>query len=120
MNAYKCDRCGALYERATVPDITVMKYNHGYGNERKDLCPNCQAALEQWLNKAEIEQEVTEKLYNEINKIIELLEFTVAINAESVAIHAEEIPLLLNGLKKQLEENERTKALFKPFNIPKK
>ena len=70
--------------------------------------------------KAEIEQEVAEKLYNEINKIIALLEFSVTINAESVAIHAEEIPLLLNGLKKQLEENERTKALFKPFNIPKK
>lgn len=50
-NAYKCDVCGGLYTRECVPDITVQKYNHGYGESRYDLCPKCQKELEDWLNQ---------------------------------------------------------------------
>lgn len=53
MNAKKCDRCGKLYERAYVPDITVIKYIHGHGDERYDLCDDCQQRLEKWLNDKE-------------------------------------------------------------------
>lgn len=70
--------------------------------------------------KAEIEREIKAKIYVEINKIIQLLEFTVAINAESVTIQGDNIPLLLNGLKKMREENEALKHIIKPFNLKKK
>lgn len=70
--------------------------------------------------KVAIEHATAVKLYKEIDKVITLLEFTMAIDAESVTIQAAEIPLLLNGLKKQLAENERIRNLFKPFNFPKK
>ena len=50
-NAYKCDRCGKLYGRPCVPNITVVEYYHGYGGETKDLCPECQAFLEKWLKE---------------------------------------------------------------------
>ena len=49
MIAQKCDRCGKLFEREHVPDITVRKYTHGYGEYRLDLCPDCQKELERWL-----------------------------------------------------------------------
>ena len=50
MNAKKCDRCGKLYERAYVPDLTINEYIHGYGDKRYDLCDDCQRNLEKWLN----------------------------------------------------------------------
>ena len=49
MIALKCDRCGKLFEREYVPDITVHKYTHCYGEDRFDLCPDCQKELERWL-----------------------------------------------------------------------
>lgn len=52
MNAYKCDRCGRLYSRRCVPDITIQRYFHGYGDvKRFDLCDECQSALEEWLTE---------------------------------------------------------------------
>ena len=52
-NAYKCDVCGDLFERESVPDIAVVVYHHGYGEMRKDLCHKCQKELEDWLNQKE-------------------------------------------------------------------
>lgn len=49
MQAKKCDRCGALYEEAYTPDVTVEKYVHPYGSNRIDLCPECQKRLEKFL-----------------------------------------------------------------------
>ncbi len=50
MRALKCDRCGALYEEPyAIPDIRIHKYKHHYGEERLDLCDNCQKKLEDWL-----------------------------------------------------------------------
>lgn len=51
MKAYKCDICGALFERAVVPDIRLVKFMFGYGEERLDLCPDCQKKLEDWMEK---------------------------------------------------------------------
>lgn len=52
MEALKCDACGKFYEKPiSVPDIAVSKYVHGYGNERYDLCKDCQAKLETFLGE---------------------------------------------------------------------
>lgn len=49
--ACKCDRCGNLYEaRMYVPDVSITRYNHPYGEEKLELCDKCQNALELWLN----------------------------------------------------------------------
>lgn len=50
MRAYKCDRCGKLYEsQLCVPDIRISKYIYPEGEEWVDLCPECQHFLEEWL-----------------------------------------------------------------------
>ena len=49
MSAYKCDVCGALFERDVVPDVCITVYRHPYGTERLDLCSACQAKLEKWV-----------------------------------------------------------------------
>ena len=51
--AKKCDRCGTLYEKFCVPAIEIVEYYHGYGETRKDLCPECQITLEKWLKDYE-------------------------------------------------------------------
>lgn len=48
-SAYKCDRCNTLYEKLCVPSIEIVEYHHGYGETKKDLCPECQITLENWL-----------------------------------------------------------------------
>lgn len=61
MKAYKCDRCGNLYERKVKPNITIYKYVP-FCDTRLDLCHKCQDTLENWLNEfkpKESEQECT-------------------------------------------------------------
>lgn len=53
-HAYKCDRCGALYERNI--ELYIHKHyicleNHPYSDTEIDLCPNCQVELEKWLEE---------------------------------------------------------------------
>lgn len=49
MNAYKCDRCGKLYERQGKSSIfNVTKRDSCYGTYQQDLCPECAEALEKW------------------------------------------------------------------------
>lgn len=45
MDAYKCDRCGNLFERRCVPDVVVTRYVHGYDEEKLDLCKKCYLEL---------------------------------------------------------------------------
>lgn len=54
-NAKRCDRCGKLFERAYVPDITIRRYHHGYGETRYDLCDECQKKLEKFMNNGKTE-----------------------------------------------------------------
>jgi rubredoxin len=51
--AYECDVCGTLFKRKGASDAAVVVYYHGYGEERKDLCPKCQKELETWLKGKE-------------------------------------------------------------------
>lgn len=48
MKAYKCDRCGDLYEGFTqsVTDYVVYKSNDNY----LDFCPKCQKKLNEFIN----------------------------------------------------------------------
>lgn len=48
--ACKCDVCGQLYEsKISVPDIQIRRYRHPYGEERIDLCDNCQEKLDRFI-----------------------------------------------------------------------
>lgn len=51
MNAYKCDRCGALYERqyGSRRYIEITHDLHPYGEQRLALCDKCQSELLEWL-----------------------------------------------------------------------
>ena len=51
-DAKKCDRCGKLYELPKVkPDLRLIliQYYHPFGDERVELCNECQKELEKWL-----------------------------------------------------------------------
>jgi len=49
--AYKCDRCGKLYEKYLTPRryIEITHDLHPYGIHTLDLCDECQAELLKWL-----------------------------------------------------------------------
>lgn len=49
MKAYKCDRCGQLFENKASYEKYVIK-NHIY-NGFFDLCEECQNELEEWMDK---------------------------------------------------------------------
>ena len=55
--AYECDVCGGLFKRECVPDVAVVVYYHGYGETRKDLCPECQKELENWLKGRDLDDD---------------------------------------------------------------
>ena len=50
--AYKCDRCGSLYEKEVTSRryIEITHDLHPYDEYRLQLCDNCQAELLKWLN----------------------------------------------------------------------
>ncbi len=49
-NAYKCDRCGKLFERDRRPSLTIQQqYSYCFGNTTYDLCPSCQEKLEKFI-----------------------------------------------------------------------
>ena len=52
MKAYKCDRCGQLYESMCNPDIWVTQDFQPYSEKKKyNLCDNCRKELKQWMTK---------------------------------------------------------------------
>lgn len=53
MAMYECGRCGMLYERLCIPKIQIVEYDHEHKGYRKDLCPECQITLENWLTDYE-------------------------------------------------------------------
>lgn len=72
MNAKKCDRCGAFYERYTreaqpsdsdkIKKLLSLKRNGfmitqdtGYCSENIDLCPECFEKLLKWIDNKQFE-----------------------------------------------------------------
>lgn len=50
MEAYKCDRCGKLFEKSTASILDVDKRKSVYSGDwrSQDLCPECKKSLEEW------------------------------------------------------------------------
>lgn len=54
MKAYKCDRCGELYEPTlNSPKFQVKKYRSEWQYEDVDLCKSCSDDLERFLTEAD-------------------------------------------------------------------
>lgn len=52
MKAYKCDRCGKLFERYELqgtPEFFNITRNPNRSGDCLDLCPNCNAKLQDWV-----------------------------------------------------------------------
>lgn len=52
--AYKCDRCGDLYEydyQRYLHSYFISKDCHPYEDQKMDLCPDCQDALVEWMTR---------------------------------------------------------------------
>lgn len=50
--AYKCDRCGTLYEydfQRYLHSYYISKDCHPQDDKKLDLCPDCQGALVEWM-----------------------------------------------------------------------
>lgn len=52
MEAYKCDRCGRLYEKQTESRLFIGKCkpkdDTGPRWREQDLCPECKKSFEKW------------------------------------------------------------------------
>lgn len=50
MEAYKCDRCGKLFEKPTASILGIDKRTSVCRDnwEPQDLCPECKKSLEEW------------------------------------------------------------------------
>ena len=55
--AYKCDRCGKLFERSLLPDIVVVTDTWRMLDTRLDFCSECQQSLENWLKESKDSKE---------------------------------------------------------------
>jgi DNA-directed RNA polymerase subunit RPC12/RpoP len=52
MKAYKCDRCGALFEPNLDADkYRVEKYEGDWEYEEVDLCPSCLIELDRFMKE---------------------------------------------------------------------
>lgn len=50
MEAYKCDRCGKLFEKSTASILAVYKRTSVCRGDwlSQDCCPECKKSLEEW------------------------------------------------------------------------
>lgn len=50
MEAYKCDRCGKLFEKLTTSILDVDKRTSIFSGDwqSQDLCPECAESLDEW------------------------------------------------------------------------
>lgn len=74
--AYKCDRCGKLFEKykyqGTSEFFNVTR-NPNFSNDCLDLCPNCNAELQEWVanDKEQVDCNCTdEKQLNRLSKML--------------------------------------------------
>jgi hypothetical protein len=63
--ALQCDRCKKYFSRACVPDLTVHKYYHAYGQTSYDLCDECTKGLKMFLENITVIASKTEGDKNE-------------------------------------------------------
>ena len=58
ITAYKCDRCGTLYENGSNADFTIKERHSVPGtveSQDYDLCPDCQLRLKTWMREGKKE-----------------------------------------------------------------
>ena len=59
MKAYKCDRCGKLFEKyryqGTIEFFNITR-NPAFESDILDLCPNCNAELQKWVKDGKKQQ----------------------------------------------------------------
>lgn len=67
MQAYKCDRCGELFERPCYYNIRINVDCHPYEDNYLDLCDKCQFELEKWIDDGGNKNVATER-YNVFKK----------------------------------------------------
>lgn len=63
MRAYKCDRCGKLFEEYKgqgTADFFNISRNPHMSDNCLDLCPNCNAELQEWVAKDKVVREYGE------------------------------------------------------------
>lgn len=51
MRAYKCDRCGKLYESYNFTDNAFHIVQKRYNGTAWDLCFDCHIELQEWMNR---------------------------------------------------------------------
>lgn len=58
MRAYKCDRCGKLFEKykdqGTPMFFNITRNQCAIGNSLLDLCPNCNDELQEWVTNDKV------------------------------------------------------------------
>ena len=61
--AYKCDRCGELYERYDlgIEDLVITPLKNTHNSVYYDLCKSCRKELTDWFNENKKESEVDEQ-----------------------------------------------------------
>lgn len=64
-SAYKCDRCGRLYEhdfQLYLHSYYISKDCHPQEDLKLDLCPTCQKSLENWFKRiAKVKDEIAKE-----------------------------------------------------------
>lgn len=52
MKAYKCDRCGALFEPSEdATEYRLQKYDGDRYYDDLDICPSCNILFERWMKE---------------------------------------------------------------------
>ena len=60
MKAYKCDRCGMLFEEYRgqgSSEFFNVTRNPKFASDCLDLCPNCNEKLQEWVANNNVESE---------------------------------------------------------------
>ena len=83
MKAYRCDRCGKLFEKYKgqgTPEFFNITRNPNISGDCLDLCPNCNAELQTWIanNKEQVvcnctDEEIAQSFIEDVGKVKSLL-----------------------------------------------
>lgn len=92
MKAYKCDRCGKLFEKykyqGTSEFFTITR-NPYMSGDYLDLCPNCNAELQEWVanDKEQVacnctDEEIAKSFIEDVEAVKDLLPRAESENKE--------------------------------------